>query len=166
MKVKGGRAVEQEEFIEAVRAYSGAMFRAARGVLDTDADAEDAVGEALLRAWRSRESLREPKAVRGWLVRITVNCACQQRRRVDRTTPVEDLEALAGTVEDRPYEDLWAAVTALPPVLRGVVVLFYYEDMTIPQIARALGAPEGTVKSRLSRARESLKRMLTEEGTP
>ena len=61
------------------------------------------------------------------------------------------------------YDGLWEAVSALPPDRRAAVVLFYYEDMGVEEIARCLGIPRGTVKSRLSRARKQLKEMLCDE---
>ena len=156
----------RERFAEAVSAYGPAMFRAARALLDSDADAEDAVGEAVLRAWQAYGGLRRPASLRPWLIKITVNCAYEHRRRCGRVIPVDDLEGVAGAAEDRPCEGLWDAVCALPPEGRAVVTLFYYEDMTVAQIARALNVPAGTVKSRLSRARDRLRALLSEEGEP
>lgn len=153
----------REQFVQAAKAHGAAMYRAARAALDTDADAEDAVGEALLKAWQNWDKLKDPAAVRGWLLKITVNCAYTQRRKLGRVTVVEDMEPLAGSAVDRPYEELWEAVSALPPDHRVAVTLFYYEDMTEEQIARTLGVARGTVKSRLSRARERLRLLLREE---
>jgi len=139
------------------------MFRAARSILDSDADAEDAVGQAVLTAWEKRNSLRDTSAARAWLVKITVNCARQQRRKNGRLICFDDLEQVAGAGVDRHYSDLWDAVLALPPESRTVVTLFYYEDLTVEQIAKVLKVPKGTVKSRLSRARDRLRELLKEE---
>lgn len=143
--------------------HSRAMFRAARALLDSDADAEDAVGQAILQAWQSLPRLRDPSAVRSWLVKITVNCARRQRQKNGRMLYFDDLEQVAGGEEERRYHELWDAVMALAPEGRAVVVLFYYEDMTVAQIAKTLGVPQGTVKSRLNRARERLKTLLCDE---
>lgn len=153
----------KEDFAAAVTKHSRSMFRAARAVLDCDADAEDAVGEAVLSAWQSCNKLRDPAAVKAWLVKIAVNCAYQQRRKSGRVTYLEDLDETTVVTESRRYDDLWEAVCALPRERRAVVTLFYYEDMTVEQIAKCLDVPEGTVKSRLSRARKQLKEMLSEE---
>lgn len=154
----------REQFAQAARAHGGAMFRAARAVLDSDADAEDAVGEALLKAWQNWDRLRDRGAVRAWLLKITVNCAYTQRRKLGRVTVVEDMEPLVGSTVDRPYEDLWEAVSALPPDYRVAVTLFYYEGMAVEEIARTLGVARGTVRSRLHRARARLKELLGEGG--
>ncbi len=153
----------REGFAGAVTAHSRAMFRAARSLLDSDADAEDAVGEAILLAWKSREKLRDPEAARAWLVKIAVNCARRQRRKAVRTLCFDDLEQVAGAGEERQYRDLWEAVLALPPEGRAVVTLFYYEDLTVEQISKLLKIPAGTVKSRLSRARARLRELLDGE---
>lgn len=153
----------RETFTAAVTAHSHAMFRAARAALDGDADAEDAVGEAVLRAWQSFGRLKDHKVVRAWLIKITVNCAHEQRRKVGRVTYVEDMTLLGGSVAPPAVTGLWDAVLRLPEDQRVVVTLFYYEEMTVEQVAQTLSLPQGTVKSRLSRARERLKTLLSEE---
>ncbi len=154
----------RERFVQAVEENSRAMFRAARAVLDSDADAEDAVGEAVLRAWQSWDRLRARGAVRAWLLKIAVNCAYEQRRKTGRVDCTDQLEAPAPFPNLDARCDLWTALTRLPRDQRAVVVLFYY-DMTEEQIASLLAVPRGTVKSRLSRAREHLRRLLREEET-
>ena len=72
---------ERQEFAALVQAHSRALFRAARALLDSDAAAEDAVGEAVLLAWQAFPRLRRRESARAWLLKITVNCAYDQRRR-------------------------------------------------------------------------------------
>ena len=150
----------REEFAAAVTQHSRRMFRAARSVLDSDADAEDAVGQAVLQAWQSLDKLRDKEAVRPWLVKIAVNCAYAQRRRQGRVVYLDDLPQEPAARETICHDGLWEAVCALPAERRAAVVLFYYEGLRVDEIARLLGAPQGTVKSRLSRARAQLKEML------
>ena len=154
----------KDEFSAAVMEHGRGMFRAARAVLDSDADAEDAVGQAVLQAWQSLDKLRDRDAVRPWLVKIAVNCAYALRRRHRRLVYLDDLPQEPAALDPPPSGGLWEAVRTLPPERRTVVVLFYYEDMPVEQIAKCLGVPQGTVKSRLSRARKQLREMLCEEG--
>ncbi len=154
---------ERERFAALVTAHSRAMFRVARAILDDDADAEDAVGQAVLLAWQSFHRLRRPEAARAWLIKIAVNCAYEQRRKYGRLVPLDAVPEAAGAAEDPHPDSLWDAVRALPEEARAAVVLFYYEDMTVAEIAKALGIAQGTVKSRLNRARQRLKTMLEEE---
>lgn len=150
----------QEEFVELIRANSHAMFRAARSVLDSDAQAEDAVSEAVLTAWQKLGTLKDPGAARSWLVRLAVNRAYDERRRASRFTSTEELPELSEP--ERPCSP-WDAVCALAPERRAVVVLHYYEGMKIREIARILKLSPGTVKSRLARARQDLREILKEE---
>lgn len=153
----------REEFAAAVTEHGRRMYRAARAVLDSDADAQDAVAQAVLQAWQSLDRLKNKEAVRPWLVKIAVNCAYAQRRKQGRVVYLDDLPQEPAAPERRDYGGLWEAVCALPPDRRAVVTLFYYEDMTVDEIARALRVSRGTVKSRLSRARGQLKEMLQEQ---
>ena len=153
----------RERFAAAVTAHRRAMYRAARALLSSDADAEDAVSEAILRAWQAFGRLRDEQALKGWLIKITVNCAHEHHRKTARVSYTDDLEPLAGGAEDRHEFTLWDAVCALPEDYRVATVLFYYEDMTTAEIAKALGIREGTVRSRLSRARNRLRTLLEEE---
>lgn len=153
----------RERFADAVTTHRRAMYRAARALLSCDADAEDVVSEATLRAWQAFGRLRDEKALKGWLIKITVNCAHEHHRKTARLSYTDDLEPLAGGAEDRHDFTLWDAVCALPEDYRVATVLFYYEDMTTAEIAKALGIREGTVRSRLSRARNRLRTLLEEE---
>ncbi len=150
----------RDEFVELIRANARAMFRAARSVLDSDAQAEDAVGEAILTAWQKLDSLRDPNAARTWLVRLAVNKAIDERRRTSRLTSTEELLELAAPER---AASPWEAVCALPPDRRTAVVLYYYEGMKVREIARVLNISVGTVKSRLARARRELWEMLKED---
>ena len=153
----------RERFAAAVTAHRHAMYRAARVLLDSDADAEDAVSEATLRAWQAFGRLRDAQSLKGWLIKITVNYAYEHHRRGARVTYTNDLEPLAGGAEDRHDFTLWDAVCRLPEDYRVATVLYYYEDMTTAEIAKALSVREGTVRSRLSRARSRLRTLLEEE---
>lgn len=143
----------REEFADAVTQHGGRMFRAARAVLDSDADAEDAVSQAVLQAWQSLDRLKNKGAVRPWLVKIAVNCAYAQRRRQGRVVYLDDLDREPAAPETARHDGLWEAVVAL----------FYYEGLGVDEIARLLRVPRGTVKSRLSRARGQLKEMLQDQ---
>ena len=156
----------REEFAALVTEHSRSLFRAARSLLDCDADAEDAVSEAILRAWRKWGQLRDPDAARAWLLKITVNCAYEQRRRAARLLCTDQVVGIAGGPEDQPVSYLWEAVLCLPDDQRAAVTLYYYEDLPVKEIARILGVAQGTVKSRLGRARARLKQMLREEEDP
>lgn len=153
----------RQRFATLIREHSHSMFRAARAILDCDADAEDAVGEAVLLAWQALSKLKNQDAARRWLLKITVNCAYGQRRSQQRVVYMDDLSQAAGSVPLPEPSGLWDAVLRLPEDQRLAVMFYYYEDMPVAEIAKTLGVAQGTVKSRLSRGRERLRVLLREE---
>ena len=108
---------ERQEFAALVQAHSRALFRAARALLDSDAAAEDAVGEAVLLAWQAFPRLRRRESARAWLLKITVNCAYDQRRRARPTVPLEEAACAAAPAQE-PL-GLWELVQALPEAAPG-----------------------------------------------
>ena len=128
-----------------------------------DADAaEDAVQEALVRAWRDLPRLRDADRFDGWLRRIVVHSCSDQLRAMSRREH-EQLPDLAGAPVDPAFDerdDLMAALSRLSDEHRTVVVLRYYLGLSQPEIADALGTRLGTVKSRLNRALSYLRAEL------
>lgn len=125
-------------------------------------EAEDIAQDALLRAWRRRSTLRDSERRNQWLATIVRNEAFRQHARVkpDLTATVELLEGaedeqVLATVETA---DLHAALAGLSERDRRLLEMRYEEDMTQAMIASRLGIPEGTVKVRLHRARDKLRR--------
>jgi RNA polymerase sigma-70 factor (ECF subfamily) len=125
-------------------------------------EAEDIAQDALLRAWRRRSTLREADRRNQWLATIVRNEAFRQHARVrpDPTATIETYEGVedpqvVATVE---RADLHAALKVLSDRDRQLLELRYNEDLTQEAIARRLGIPEGTVKVRLHRARNKLRR--------
>ena len=143
-------------------------FRTACLILGNRADAEEAVQEAFLRAWRFRDSLVDVPSIRPWLYRVVVNaCYSKLRREIphrDRRAGDEPLAHMAAadvgpesSAEHSEVADtVLAALSRLPLSLRVPVVLRYYADLSERDIARAIGRRQGTVKSRLHDARRRL----------
>ena len=143
-------------------------FRTAYLLLRNRADAEEAVQEAFLRAWRFRASLASGERVAPWLYRVVVNTCCsklrQERPRRERWAPDDDIESKPSS-EASPDDRLWHreqarvvldALATLPLHLQVVVVLRYYGDLPERDIATAIARRPGTVKSRLHEARRLL----------
>ena len=144
-----------------IRARVGEAYRLARAILLDDGEAEDAVQEALLAAWRRQGSLRDPDRFDVWFERILVNqCRDQLRRRkrsVQVAPPPVGFEPSAGRIETGTDAELDAALAALDADHRVVVVMRYWQDRTVEDIADRLGIPAGTVKSRLHNAMKRLR---------
>ena len=152
-------------FCAQIEANKTAMFRLARSILRGDADAEDAVSEAVLRAFVHLDGLRKQDSVKSWLMRITANEAYRILYRQRDTVPLEELdrEPAAPRRELEEEMSLWDHVKALPDGLRAPVTLFYYEELPVSEIADILALTPGAVKTRLSRARALLRTRLEQE---
>ncbi len=168
---EAAQAVRRREF-EARLAECGPLaFRVARGVLRNDADAEDVAQEALLRAYRRFDRLRDAQRFRGWLVRIVFRLALDRARSAKRRELREtewahparraappNAEELAASGEFQAQFD--SALDALPEKLRLVLLLAAMEGHTLEEVATMLGLPIGTVKSRLFAGRKKLAEKL------
>jgi len=139
-------------------------YRLARAILLDDTEAEDAVQEASLAAWRRRDALRDPDRFEAWFERILVNqCRDQLRRRkrtVKVTAPPIGFDPADAPPETGTDAELDRALAALDADHRIVVVMRYWQDRTVEDIAGRVGIPAGTVKSRLHNALRSLRTTL------
>jgi RNA polymerase sigma-70 factor, ECF subfamily len=147
-----------------VMARLGDSYRLARAILLDDGEAEDAVQEASLAAWRRRDSLRDEGRFEAWFERILVNqCRDQLRRRgraVKLAAPPIGFEPAASMPETGSDPELDLALEALDADHRVVVVMRYWQDRTVDDIAERVGIPAGTVKSRLHHALRSMRTTL------
>lgn len=156
----------KEQFTERVLQAEKTMFHVAFSILHHEADCADAVQEAVLKAYASREKLRKDSFFNTWLIRILMNECYGILRSRSRQLPVVE-QAMECREDERAYIkeeylDLYRAIGQLKEKDRMCVLLFYMEDYTLSQIADILDIPEGTVKSRLNRARLRLRGMLEE----
>jgi len=150
---------DEQAFAELVRASSRTLYSAARAILRSDQDAQDCVQEAILKGWEKLPTLRERRYFTTWLTRITVNTAINMTRRRRPSAPlVIELPARDERHEER--LDVRRAVESLDVKTRICTVLFYFEDMSTAEIAQVTGMREGTVRSRLFRARAKLRSVL------
>ena len=130
--------------------------------------AEDLAQDAFLRAYRTLPSWRQDSAFSTWLFSLALNLYRSELRRLpQRTVSIDDVAELrseAGLPEfERSDRDraVRAAVATLPEKYRDVITVFYFHRSDVALTARSLGLAEGTVKARLSRGREVLRRKLT-----
>lgn len=156
----------REEFEATLGETSTLAFRVAYSVLRCREEAEDVAQEALVRAYRRFHQLRDRARLRAWLVRITFRLALDQqrasRRRLAREHEAARALDAARVAADAPDESerLWRAIDQLPEGLRWPIVLAAIDGHDIRSVAALLDLPEGTVKSRLFRARQRLKELL------
>ena len=146
----------------AVERWGDLVWRLALARTANVSDAEDVFQEVFLRYFRHGDRLESEEHRKAWLIRCTINRAnsllTSPWRR--RTVPLDTAARLG--VEDE-CREVYSAVLALPAKYRTVIHLYYFEGLTVAEIAAALGAAQGTIKSQLSRARALLRDALKED---
>jgi RNA polymerase sigma-70 factor (ECF subfamily) len=168
---EAAQADTRREFEQRLAECGPLAYRVARGVLRNSADAEDVAQEALLRAYRQFERLRDRNRFRAWLVRITFRLALDRLRSRNRRElrdtlwsqpehhpPAANAEDAAASNEFQAHLD--KALAELPEKLRLVLLLAAMEGHTIDEIASMLSISTGTVKSRIFYARRQLAEKL------
>jgi RNA polymerase sigma-70 factor (ECF subfamily) len=177
-------AGDHHSFEVLMRRYNQTLYRTARSILKDDAEAEDAVQDAYLLAYRSIASFRGDAKLITWLVRIVVNEAIARLRKRTRSAEIisldGDIETHNETREDNMSRGdvelpeqaalraetrrlLEAKIDKLPDSFRTVFVLRAMEEMTVEETAASLGIPEATVRTRYFRARGLLRESLMRE---
>jgi RNA polymerase sigma-70 factor (ECF subfamily) len=154
----GGR----EAFDALVRRHQRSVYAVVRGILRSDPDAEDATQDVFLRAFRYLPSYDPSRSFEGWLMAIAVNQARSARRTRRSEAPLDPAALPAVERPSNPeIRDAAArAIDALPERQRDAMLLFLNTELTLDQIADALGCSKGAVGAHLHRARATLKKAL------
>lgn len=175
-------AGDDAAFERIMRRHNRLLFRTARSILKSDAEAEDALQEAYLRAWRALGSFRSEARLSTWLVRIVINEALGRLRRrgaqvlaFDATIDLAEV-SLEDVMEDNPDHRpdrtamrselrglMEGCIDALPEAFRTVFMLRAVEEMSVEEVSAALDLPEATVRTRFFRARGLLREGLARD---
>ena len=168
---KGPASSTQEEILaRMVSQYQGALLRMCGLYLRDRTAAEDAVQETFLKAYKHLNSFRADSTERTWLMSIAINTCRDMNRSAwlrhteKRITPEELTIAVPPRSEDALA--LAEAIRRLPAKHREVILLYYYQDMTIQEVAAALHAAPSTILKRLRQAEGKLRLSLTEDESP
>ncbi len=169
--------VTRESFDAVMRLYTPTVYGIACTRLRNPADAEDVTQDVFVRYFRADITYESEEHRKAWLIRCALNCtssyatSAQYRHRssdVSLDEVTENAVPSANVVEENAEKAerrtaVLEAVRRLPPKYGAIVHLFYFEDMSIAEIAEVMGIRQATVKSQLFRAREKLKTLLKEE---
>lgn len=148
---------------DAVRRNSQRIYLIALSFLRSPEDAEDVMQNVLLKLWQRRIGFVDETHMDKWLTRVTVN-ECRSLFRTHRgDVPLEAVEGVLTAPSFEPEQEVIRAVMALPESLRTVIHLFYYEELSVKEIASLLHLSQSAVKTRLSRGRERLRESLQED---
>lgn len=171
---------DKASFESIMRRHNQLLFRTARSILKSDAETEDALQDAYLRAWRGLASFRAEARLSTWLVRIVINESLGRlRRRGAQVIPLDDLmdmpsqqHWLEDELDRRPEPVAMRAevrrlieerIDMLPDAFRTVFVLRAVEELSVEEISAALEIPEATVRTRFFRARSLLRESLSRD---
>lgn len=149
----------------AVLTFGPAVYRLAFSQLQNKADAEDVFQEVFLRYVEKAPQFQDEEHERAWLLRVTLNCCKDVFRSPFRRHRAQLEEAENLPVWDPEEEQLLERLQKLSKKDRAVLHLFYWEDLTTEQVAKAVGCSPAAARQRLSRAREKLRRELDKEET-
>ena len=156
------RRLDAEAFIELVERHDLSHRRLAFRLLGDSGRMDDVLQDAYVRAFRALPSFRGDSSLETWLYRIVYNACIDDLRRRREHETLEEWDERLVAVPTEPEErlDLAAALASLPPELRAVVLLIDVEGLSYAEAADVLGAPAGTIASRLNRARSHLQALL------
>lgn len=164
LEVKKAQDGDKNAFCNLIRLNKTAIYRVSKSILSDEDDIEDAVSEAILKAYKNIRSLKDESFFKTWLIRIVINESNNIYKKRKREIAADSEQFINIQTNDK-YKDitLYDAINSLDEELRVTTILFYFEDIKYKDIAKILNIKEGTVKSRLSRAKEKLYHMLKEE---
>lgn len=160
MHRKVGVQLDKTTFINNILESEQTLYRISKSILGNDQDCEDAVNNAILKAYEKLDSLKEQQYFKTWLIRIVINECNSLRRKQFNLLPFEEILKNKKVEEDDDYSDLYIAIQGLSKKIKIPIVLYYIEGYSIDEIKEILDIPQGTVKSRLSRGRKLLKTKL------
>lgn len=161
LEIKLAKKGNHEAFINLIRPLELQMYSIAKAILRNDEDCADAVQETVLKAYKSIPSLRQPSFFKTWLFRILINECNTIIRHRSKAVPLLSVDEAKHVAANPEFNiDLREAVYRLEEVSRTIVILHYFRDLPLRQIAEMLDLKEGAVKTRLHRARVTLSEWL------
>lgn len=147
--------------IDTIKRNSNTVYRLAFSQARNRNDADDIYQEVFLRYLKRKPAFENDEHEKAWFIRVTLNCS-KTHLKSFHNPRIEELDE-SFEAQEIEREDLSFALNRLPKKYRAVIHLFYYEDMTVSDIAKALNLKDGNVRMLLTRARRKLKEILEKE---
>ena len=157
---------DDNAFYELINERKGHLYRTAFTYVKNKEDALDIVSETVYKAYLSIKKLKEPRFFNTWLTRILINCSLDYIRKNKKIVSFEDYTRVDEGMEDSNKEeviDLHNALGQLNESCKTIVVLKYFQDLTLAEVAEVLQCPIGTIKTNLHKALTQLRINLKEE---
>jgi RNA polymerase sigma-70 factor (ECF subfamily) len=154
---------DNDSFAQLYEQYSAKAYRTALLITGNIHTAEDTLQETFVQCCKTMHKLKSPSAFPAYFYRILTRTAWKLSAKDRNNLPLEDTILTDKSVTNESYLELYSAIASLDTKLRTVVILFYFNDLTVRDIAKITGTLEGTVKSRLYTARKRLSKILKKE---
>ena len=158
--IKKAQRGDPEAFVELMEACKTSMYRVARGYFSNDADIADVMAETVLLAYEHLSELKKERYFKTWLIRILINVCNKTKKKQKRCEPVEivpELPYLERSFSNLEFREM---LSSFPEDCQIILLLYYGEQFTVREIAEILGLKENTVKSKLQRTRERLRKEI------
>lgn len=153
--------MDKQTFQNNVLSSEEMLYRVSKSICFYESDCEDAVQQAILKAYENLDYLREEKYFRTWITRILIN-ECYRVNKLKRREVSFFEYSLSEEAHNENHSYVFESIMKLPPKIRIVIQLYYVEGYSVEETASILHIPSGTVKSRLSQGRKKLKSILEE----
>ena len=153
--------MDNDELCIYIKLYHQTVYRAVLGYLHNASEAEDIVQETFVKLFNTNKRFQSDEHCKAWLIRVAINLS-KNLLKSFRYAHTEELDE-AMPIESKAEGELADALSALPPKYRAVIHLYYFEGYSAKEIAEILGLTVTTVTTRLARAREKLKALMTSE---
>ena len=143
-------------FCDNIKNLENGMYRLSYSILKNEADAQDAVQEAIYNAYKKLETLKDKRKFKSWIYKIVTNTSFEILRNKKNYIDIEQENIVAEKIDIDTNLTLWKAVQGLEQPYRTTITLFYYEDMSIKEISEITGSKEKKKKKQLSRGRDKI----------
>lgn len=162
---------EESDFYQSVMEHRDTLISIAYSYLRNRHDALEAMQEMTCRAWIKHSTLKDEKAFKAWIIRILIFVCIDEQRHRKRAVPLPDHE-LEEAINEPSFGGgfnhnklaIWSVLKDVKPKYRHVLLLKYYNDMTLTEIAAILRKPEGTVKTWQHKGLEQLRKLMNNRG--
>ncbi|MGE7826895.1 sigma-70 family RNA polymerase sigma factor [Paenibacillus sp. NPDC093718] len=163
-KAELARQGDKEAFVYLIKAVQQSLFVIARSIVKNDEDCADAMQETIAKAFSNVHTLKKPAYFKTWIIRILINECNRIIKKKKRVYPVPYDMRKSSYKGNYEQIEMFEVIDKLDDQLQTIVTLFYLEDLSVKEISKVLEVSEGTVKSRLFRARQQLSELVLGEG--
>ena len=155
----------EEKFVRIVEENSNLLLKIAYSYTKNEFNSQDVVQEAFIKLYRARKEFKSDEHIKNWLIRVVINGCLDilKHNKKELLIDNEYINNLPDTSDaDEKNEEIWHCVCKLKESYKTIIILYYYDNYSIKEIASILNVSEGNVKMRLSRGREKLRKIIEE----